>query len=108
MTRAAMRRKHGFTDDETIIANIGTVCERKGQHVFLRAIEHFNRQAHRGKFASSWSVRAGIYLDLLKRDLARLELPNVTLIPETREVFDFFVAADQFVCATMRSRSRAS
>ncbi|RXK55284.1 glycosyltransferase [Oleiharenicola lentus] len=100
-TRAAMRRKHGFADDETIIANIGTVCERKGQHVFLRAIEHFNRQGHRGKFRFVMvGARPGIYLDLLKRDLARLELPNVTLIPETREVFDFFVAADQFVCTS--------
>ena len=100
-SRAAMRRKHGFADDETVIANIGTVCERKGQHVFLRAIEHFNRQGHRGKFRFVMvGARPGIYLDLLKRDLARLELPNVTLIPETREVFDFFVAADQFVCTS--------
>ena len=99
--REAMRRKHGFADDETIIANIGTVCERKGQHVFLRAIEHFNRQGHRGKFRFVMvGARPGIYLDLLKRDLVRLALPNVTLVPETREVFDFFVAADQFVCTS--------
>lgn len=99
--RAAMRRKHGFADDETIIANIGTVCERKGQHVFLRAIEHFNRQEHRGKFRFVMvGARPGIYLDLLKRDLARLALPNVTFIPETRDVFDIFVAADQFVCTS--------
>jgi glycosyltransferase involved in cell wall biosynthesis len=100
-TRAAMRRKHGFADDETVIANIGTVCERKGQHVFLRAIEHFNRQDHRGRFHFVMvGARPGIYLDLLKRDLARLALPNVTLVPETREVFDFFVAADLFVCTS--------
>ena len=45
-------------------------------------------------------ARPGIYLDLLQRDLARLGLPNVTLVPETREVFDFFVAADLFVCTS--------
>jgi glycosyltransferase involved in cell wall biosynthesis len=100
-SRAELRRKHGFADDETVIANIGTVCERKGQHVFLRAIEHFNRQGHRGKFRFVMvGARPGIYLDLLKRDLVRLALPNVTLVPETREVFDFFVAADQFVCTS--------
>ncbi|HKB57091.1 MAG TPA: glycosyltransferase, partial [Lacunisphaera sp.] len=99
--RAGLRRKHGFTDDETVIANIGTVCERKGQHIFLRAIEHFNRQGHRGKFRFVLvGARPGIYLDLLKRDLTRLALPNVTLVPETREVFDFFVAADLFVCTS--------
>ncbi len=99
--RADLRRKHGFADDETVVANIGTVCERKGQHVFLRAIEHFNRQGHRGKFRFVLvGARPGIYLDLLMRDLQRLALANVTLVPETREVFDFFVAADQFVCTS--------
>ncbi len=100
-TREDMRRKHGFAEDETVIANIGTVCERKGQHVFLRAIEHFNRQGHRGKFRFVMvGARPGIYLDLLQRDLVRLGLPNVTLVPETGEVFDFFVAADLFVCTS--------
>lgn len=100
-SRAELRRRYGFADDEVVIANIGTVCERKGQHVFLRAIEHFNRQGHRGKFRFVMvGARPGIYLDLLQRDLKRLALDNVTLIPETRDVFDFFVAADLFVCTS--------
>jgi len=100
--RAEMRRKHGLADDEIVIANIGTVCERKGQHTFIRAIDHFNHnQGHRAKFRFVMvGARPGIYLDLLLRDLKRLGLPNVTLVPETREVFDFFVAADLFVCTS--------
>lgn len=99
--RAALRRQHGFAPDETVIANIGTVCERKGQHVFLRAVEHFNRQGHRGKFRFVLvGARPGIYLDLLQRDLARPGLDNITLVPETRAVFDYFVAADLFVCTS--------
>ena len=101
-TRAALRRKHGFQDDEIIIANIGTVCERKGQHIFVRAIQHFNQ-----KYSSNAPIRfvmvgarPGIYLDLLKGDIAKLKLPNVTLVPETREVFDFFLLADLFVCSS--------
>ena len=100
--RAALRRQHGFADDETVIANIGTVCERKGQHIFIRAIDHFNHhQGHRGKFRFVLvGARPGIFLDLLLRDLKRLGLPNVMLVPETRDVFDFFVAADLFVCTS--------
>ena len=100
--RASMRRKHNLADDEIVIANIGTVCERKGQHIFLRAVDHFNHHhAHRGKFRFVLvGARPGIYLDLLLRDLKRLGLPNVTLVPETRDVFDFFVAADLFVCTS--------
>jgi len=101
-SRAELRRKHGLRDDEIVIANIGTVCERKGQHIFLRAIDHFNHHfGHHGKFHFIMvGARPGIYLDLLLRDLARLGMANVTLVPETREVFDFFVAADLFVCSS--------
>ena len=100
--RAALRRKHGIAEDEIVIANIGTVCERKGQHIFLRAIDHFNHHhGHRGKFRFIMvGARPGIYLDLLQRDLTRLSLPNVTLVPETSDVFDFFIAADLFVCTS--------
>ncbi len=101
-SRADVRRKHGLRDDEVVIANIGTVCERKGQHVFLRAADHFNRQHRAGPPVRFLLVgaRPGLYLDLLQRDLDRLGLTNVTLVPETREVFDFFVAADLFVCTS--------
>ncbi len=99
--RGALRKKHGIAEDEIVIANIGTVCERKGQHTFLRAIEHFNQQNHVGKFRFLMvGAREGIYLDLLKRDLARLNLENVTLVPETDQVFDFFGASDVFVCTS--------
>lgn len=100
--RAATRRQLGFRDDEVVIANIGTVCERKGQHIFLRAAALFNRQHRDGPPVRFVLVgaRPGIYLDLLKRDLARLGLTNLTLVPETREVFSHFVAADMFVCTS--------
>lgn len=99
--RRALRQKHGIGDDEIVIANIGTVCERKGQHTFLRAIKHFNQQNHAGNFRFLMvGAREGIYLDLLKRDLARLKLENVTLVPETDQVFDFFGASDVFVCTS--------
>ncbi len=99
--RAAVRRKLGLRDDEVVVANIGTVCERKGQHIFIRAAEQFNR-GHRGAPVRFLLVgaRPGIYLDLLKRDIARLGLANLTLVPETRAVFDYFVAADLFVCTS--------
>ncbi|HVU16325.1 MAG TPA: glycosyltransferase [Candidatus Didemnitutus sp.] len=101
-SREEMRRQHRLPVDEIIIANIGTVCERKGQHVFIRAIDHFNHHYHGATPVRFVMVgaRPGIYLDLLRRDLARMDLRNVELVPETRDVFDFFVAADMFVCTS--------
>ena len=84
------------------MANIGTICERKGQHIFLRAIAHFNRH-HHGEAPVQFlmvGARPGIYLDLLQRDLANLGLTNVTFVPETREAFDYFAASDLFVCTS--------
>ncbi len=100
--RAELRRKHGFREDEIVIANIGTVCERKGQHIFIRAVEHMNhhnvrRRPYRFVLVGA---RAGIYLDWLTADIAHLGIPNLTLIPETRDVFDFFALSDLFVCTS--------
>jgi O-antigen biosynthesis protein len=101
-TRAGLRRKHGFRDDEIVIANIGTVCERKGHHVFIRAVDHFNHHYHGAAPVRFVMVgaRPGVYLDVLHRDIARLGLKNLGAVPETREVFDFFVLADMFVCSS--------
>lgn len=101
-SRDVLRQRFGFSDNEIIIANIGTVCERKGQHIFIRAAEHFNRQHPHGPKVRFLLVgaREGIYLDLLKRDIAHLGLENLTLVPETRDVLDYFIAADMFVCSS--------
>jgi len=101
-SRVELRRRHGYADDDTIIANIGTVCERKGQHTFIRAVEHFNRQHDGGKGYKFLLVggRAGIYLDLLTDDIRRMAIPNIEIITETRAAYDYFGLADLFVCSS--------
>ena len=37
--KTALRLKHGLDPDAALLVNIGSVCERKGQHIFIRAIE---------------------------------------------------------------------
>jgi glycosyltransferase involved in cell wall biosynthesis len=100
--RDDLRRRHGLPVDEIIIANIGTVCERKGQHVFIRAVDHFNHHYHGATPVRFLMVgaRPGIYLDLLQRDLARMGLTNITFVPETGAAFDYFALADMFVCTS--------
>lgn len=101
-SRAELRRRYGYREDETIIANIGTVCERKGQHTFVRAVEHFNH-LHRGGAHHRFLLvggRAGIYLDLLTEEIRRMGIPNIDIITETRAVYDYFMLADLFVCSS--------
>jgi glycosyltransferase involved in cell wall biosynthesis len=101
-SKAALRRKYGYADDEIIIANVGTVCERKGQHSFIRTIDTFMRHYAAGEKYRFLFVggRAGEYQDSLIRDMAMLGITNVDIITETREAYDFFVLADMFVCTS--------
>ncbi len=101
--RAALRRKHGYREDEVVIANIGTVCERKGQHVFIRALEHLQRLDPRALGFRSVLVggRDSLYLDFLREEIRRLGLADrLGIIRETRDVYDYFGLADLFVCSS--------
>ncbi len=101
-SRAAMRRKYGYGEDEVIIANIGTVCERKGQHTFIRAVQLLQDLLPKDRKYRYILVggRAGVYLDLLKADIKDLGLQNLDIIAETRDAYDFFKVADLFVCSS--------
>jgi glycosyltransferase involved in cell wall biosynthesis len=101
-SRADLRRRYGYREDEVIIANIGTVCERKGQHTFIRAVEHFNQQHDGGKGYRFLLVggRAGIYLDLLVEEIKRMSIPNIDIIMETRDAYHYFALSDMFVCSS--------
>lgn len=104
-TKAELRRKHGLDPDAVILVNIGSICERKGQHVFIRAIELMKEElpvAYAGKKIHFLMVgaRAGAYLELLKHDVAYHGLANAFFVPESGEIFDFYRLADIFVCTS--------
>lgn len=102
-SRAELRRKHGYRDDEVVIANIGTVCERKGQHVFIRALEQLAR-THRGPQhlrAVLVGGRESLYQRFLLEEIKRLGLQDrIGIVMETRAVYDYFRLADLFVCSS--------
>jgi len=104
--RLALRRQHGLSADATIFANVGSVCERKGQHVFVRAIERFERdlagagQALPPRQYLMVGARVGDYLDSLCQEITLRRLTNIILIEETPEPNDFYAASDIFVCSS--------
>jgi O-antigen biosynthesis protein len=100
--REALRAKYGFGRDEVIIANVGIVCERKGQHTFIRAVEHFNHHIHDQRSYRFLLVggRASAFQEMLIADIRALGVTNIDIIPATRDVYDFFVLSDLFVCSS--------
>lgn len=103
---ADLRRKHGLDPDATLVVNIGSVCERKGQHVFIQAIDLLKAElarVHPGRRIQFLMVgaRPGLFLDTLQEEVARLGLGELArFVPETGEIFDFYQLADIFVCTS--------
>lgn len=103
--KAALRRKHRLDPDAVIAVNIGTVCERKGQHTFVTALERLLpelRQQHadrRFQFVML-GARPGPYLDLLQEEVRQRALSEVVFVEETGEILDFYRLADIFVCTS--------
>jgi glycosyltransferase involved in cell wall biosynthesis len=104
-SRSELRRKHGFDPDDVLLVNIGSVCERKGQHIFVRTAELLRdelRHTYPGRNIRFVMVgaRPGLYLETLQQEVGLLGLDNVVFRPETGEIFDFYRLADVFVCTS--------
>ncbi len=101
--RDALRRELGIGPGELLVANIGTVCERKGQHDFIRAIEWLARLepalAARCRFVMVGGRDTEYDADLAK-DVAALGRTNVQIVPETVRPLAWFASADVFVCTS--------
>ncbi len=102
-----LRRTHGFPENAVIFANIGSVCVRKGQHIFVQAIEHLlrNRVAKEGSSVPSLiflmvGAYPDPYLDILRAELERLALPGVHLVNQVTDSYPYYRLADIFVCSS--------
>lgn len=103
--RAALRRKHGLDPDAVIVANIGSVCERKGQHIYIRAIDRLAKELPAlfpGK-KIQWimvGAREGLYMETLREDIQLLNLGDFVIFDETPDIYDFYRLSDLLVCTS--------
>lgn len=102
---ADLRCKHGLDPRAVLLVNIGSVCERKGQHIFVRTAELLRdelRHTYPDRPIQFVMVgaRPGPYLDILRSEVDLHGLDNVVFVPETGEIFDFYQLADIFVCTS--------
>ncbi len=105
-SKEALRRKYGIPPNATVIVNVGSVCQRKGQHIYIRAIDHLLKQ-HGPELAQHGPLefimvgaREGLYLDTIKQDIELLGITNTRLVPETFDVYDWYRVADIFCCTS--------
>ena len=100
--RESVRARLGLAPDETVIVNIGTVCERKGQHTFVYAVEDYLRHHARGRPHRFLLVggHGDFYEGLLRHDMERLALSRVEIVPKTDDAYAYYRAADLCVCTS--------
>lgn len=105
-TPAELRRKHGLDPDAVLVVNVGSVCERKGQHIFIQAVDLLRSELpalYPGRKVQFLMVgaRPGLFLETLKDEIDRLGLKDLAVfLPETGSIFDFYHLADIFVCTS--------
>ena len=103
-SKDSLRQKHGISKESQVVTLIGTTCERKGQTVFLDSIKQLESNFPTGMpdnivFLLVGAVE-GLYLDLLKKMIAQHGLKNVLLVGETKDIYDYYMLSDIFVCAS--------
>jgi len=106
--RESLRAKFKLKPGELLVTNVGTVCDRKGQHIFARAVDLLWRRypelAARTRFVMLGGGDTpfdGVLADLL----AQLGRANLVVHPATADYFPYYSAADLFVCSTYEESS---
>ena len=106
--RDALRAQFGLQPNELLVTDVGTVCDRKGQHIFARAVDLLWRRypalAARTRFIMLGGGETpfdAVLADLL----THLGRPNLNVHPSTADYFPYYSAADLFVCSTYEESS---
>lgn len=106
--REALRTRLGVKPDELLVTNIGTLCERKGQHIFIRAVDLLVRRhpelAARTRFIMLGGGRTP-YDDSIADLLAHAGCRRLEVRPATIDYLPYYAAADLFVCSTYEESS---
>lgn len=101
--RTALRRTLGLDDSTRLVVNLGSVCDRKGQHIFARAVDLLWRRRPDLAAAAHFLMVGGRdtpYDRAMAELLETVGRPNLRIIPETSQPLDYLGAADLFVCSS--------
>jgi glycosyltransferase involved in cell wall biosynthesis/GT2 family glycosyltransferase len=99
-SRESLRRRRGIAENESVVLNVGTVCERKGQHWFLAAARRLAAR-HRGPVRFLMVGGLGdLYHELFSAELAAADFPAAQIIAKTADVYDYYAMADLAVCTS--------
>ena len=102
-SRETARAQLRLSPEKILVINVGTVCDRKGQHLFARSVDllwhHAPALAARAEFLMIGGGDTA-HDHTLENFLSELNRPNLRIVPGTGEVYPYYRAADLFVCSS--------
>jgi len=101
--RSELRARLGLSAGTRLVVNIGSVCNRKGQHIFARAVDLLWRRQPELAAQCEFLMVGGrdtAYDRAVTALLADLNRPNLRIVAETAEPCVYYGAADLFVCSS--------
>ena len=101
--RELLRTALGIAPATKLVINLGTVCERKGQHIFIRAVEQLWREQPNLAAQCHFLMVGGnnTPFDTAMTDLLQnVGRPNLQIVPNSPRPYEYYGAADLFVCSS--------
>jgi len=106
--REGLRTRFNLQPHELLVTNVGTVSNRKGQHIFARAVDLLWRRypdlAARTRFVMLGGGTTP-FDEILAGLLAGLNRANLVVHPETTDYLPYYAAADLSVCSSYEESS---
>lgn len=100
-SRGEARRRLGVDGDTKVISIIGTTTERKGQDRFIREMSLLKSQLAGARFRFFIvGAREIPFLDRLREMANEHRLEELTFVPETSDVAQYYLASDLMVIAS--------
>ena len=102
-SRVELRRQLALPAATRLVVNVGTVCDRKGQHIFVRAVDLFWRRAPDLARQCEFLMVGGRhspYDQSIAELVGCVNRPNLRIIAETPAPHRYYGAADLFVCSS--------
>lgn len=102
ITRDEARQHLGLSATQPIILTVGTVCERKDQETLVRALRIL-ADTHNDFHCLIVGARLNhAYTNFIRELITQLNLDSmVSMIPETRQVAEYYAAADLFAFTSL-------
>ena len=97
-----LRLKYNFDIKDFLISNIGTVCQRKGQDIFIKAALKILK--NNTNFVNVKFLIVGdndsTYSEYIKKDIPNKYYDHFIFIKETNDIYDYYLLSDLFVCTS--------